>query len=208
MKMLPMLTILAFTGTVAAQEIYKWEDEKGVLHYGERPAHPTATPLEKETVPYSNTGSQASESPAEQKARMRREVDEARADDPGRQPNPSPSLARAKASLGVNGRLRLSGVVRNGGKGLCEAPAVEVVLFDDNGSVDGNFETAAFPDGIARGQEARFEGEYFTPVGDTVSWDAVPRCDGANGVVYGGHKSGTLKLKQSRTLRFRTLKSR
>lgn len=204
MKALLALMIAALLSCHAlAQEIYRWEDEKGVLHYGDRPAHPAATPLEKDALPYSHTGSLPPESPAEEKARMRRELNEARASEPRRPPLPSPSLIRPKATLDRNGRLRLSGAIRNSGKGMCDFPAVEVVIFDDNGSVDGNFETAAFPNGIARGEEARFEGEYFTPVGEALSWDAVPRCGSVEEVIYGAHKRGTLSLKRSRTLRVR-----
>ena len=208
MKVLLVLMLFVLPCAGSAQEIYKWEDEKGVLHYGEKPAHPTAMPLEKDKVPYSTTEGALSESPTEGKTRIHREIDEVWTSESGRQPRPSPSLSQTKATLAANGRLRLSGVIRNGGKGLCEAPTVEVVLFDDNGSVDGNFETAASPNGIERGQEARFEGEYFTPVGELVSWDAIPRCDSAEGAVYGSHKGGSLKLKQSRTLRLRTFKTR
>lgn len=207
MRTLPLLAMLAFSGVVSAQEIYKWEDEKGVLHYGEKPDHPAATPLAKDAIPYSTTGGSSRDRLEREDARTHTEIREASPRELGRQPRPSPSLIRAKAVLGTNGRLRLSGVIRNGGKGLCESPTVEVVLFDDNGSIDGSFETAAFPAVIARGQEARFEGEFFTPVGERVSWDAVPRCDGADGAVYGGHKSGSLKLRQSRTLRLRTFKT-
>jgi hypothetical protein len=209
MKRLLAMTLLTLLSRVAfAQEIYKWEDEKGVIHYGDKPVHPAATPLEKDAAPFSNTGSLPPESPAEEKARLRRELNEARASDEGRQPRPSPSLSRPKAWLDRNGRLRLSGTVRNGGKGMCELPAVEVEVFDDNGNIDGNFETAAVPSEIARGEEARFEAEYFTPVGESLSWNAVPRCGSTEGVVYGAHKTGALKLKQSRTLRLPKFKAR
>jgi hypothetical protein len=209
MKMLPVITIASVLACQAhAQEIYKWEDEKGVIHYSEKAAHPAAAPLKKDAAPYSHTGSLPPESPAEEKARIRRETEEARAGDTGRQPRPSPGLTQPKARLDPAGALWLSGAVRNSGKGICESPAVEVVVFDDNGSVDGSFETAAFPNEIARGQQARFEGKYFAPVGNSLSWDAIPRCDSAEGIVYGAHKSGTLSLKRSRTLRVKKLKTK
>ena len=192
---------------VLAQEIYKWEDEKGVIHYDEKPAQPGATPFEKDVAPYSNTGDFPRESPTERKARMRSEREEERASS-RRQPRPSPSLGRPKAWLDANGRLRLSGAVRNGGRGMCESPAVEVTVFDDNGSTDGNFATAAFPSEIARGEEARFEGEYLTPIGDWLSWDALPRCDSVDGVVYGARKRGTVSLKRHGLLRLKKFKTR
>lgn len=209
MKTLLTITLLTLLpcGTLA-QEIYKWEDEKGVIHYGDKPDQPTGKPLEKDTVPYSNTGDLPPESAAEKKARMRSERAEERASDEGRQPRPSPSLGRPKAWLDRNGRLRLSGTIRNSGKGMCESPAIEVTVFDENGSVDGDFATAASPSEIARGEEARFEGEYLTPVGDSLSWDALPRCDSAAGVAYGARKRGTLSLKQHRTLRLKTFKTK
>jgi hypothetical protein len=94
-----------------------------------------------------------------------------------------PSLDRPQASIARNGRLRLSGVIRTSGKSPCQAPAIEVIIIDELGSIDGNFATLARPDVIVRGEEARFEGEYFTPVGGSFSWEAVPRCsDGRCGV--------------------------
>ena len=208
MKTLGVIALLILLPCdVLAQEIYKWEDEKGVIHYGEKPAQPAAKPFEKDVAPYSNTGDLPPESPAERKARIRSEREEERASN-RRQPRPSPSLGRPKAWLDANGRLRLSGAVRNGGRGMCESPAVEVTVFDDNGSTDGNFATAAFPNEIARGEEARFEGEYLTPVGDSLSWDALPRCDSADGIVYGARKRGTVSLKRHRTLRMKKFKTR
>ena len=81
-------------------------------------------------------------------------------------------------------------------------------LFDENGSVDGSFEAAAFPSGIARGEEAQFEGKYFTPVGDSLSWDAIPRCGNSDEAVYGARKRGTLSLKRRRILRLKKFKTR
>lgn len=207
MKTLLVITFMTLLPCGAfAQEVYKWEDEKGVIHYSDAPRHPQATPLEKDTLPYSNTGSQPSESPAAGKARLRRGRNEARAGGEGRQPSASPSLTKPKAWLDRNGRLRLSGTLRNGGKGICQSPAVEVVVFDDNDSVDGSFETAVVPGDIVHGGEARFAGEYFTPVGDSLSWSATPRCGASEGIVYGTPKRGTLRLHQSRTLRLRKFK--
>jgi len=208
MKTLRVITFLVLLPCdILAQEIYKWEDEKGVIHYGDQPTQPAAKPFEKDVVPYSNTGDLPPESPVKKKARQRSEREEERADRSGRQPRPSPSLGRPKAWLDHNGRLRLSGAVRNSGKGMCAAPAVEVTVFDENGSIDGNFATAAFPGEIARGEEAQFAGEYLTPVGDSLSWDALPRCDSAGGVVYGARKRGTVSLKHHRTLRLKKFKT-
>src|SRR2546429_558643 len=135
----PRCLMVLLSCSALAQEIYKWEDEKGVLHYGDKPAHPAAMPLEKDAVPYSNTGSL----PPEDKVRPRRERDEAYTSDAGRQLHPSPSLARPKTWLDHHGSFWLSGAIRNGGKGGCEVSAVEVVLFDENRSVDCSFVAAA-----------------------------------------------------------------
>ncbi|MGE0681804.1 MAG: DUF4124 domain-containing protein [Candidatus Binatia bacterium] len=202
-----LLLILASSPTFS-QEIYKWEDENGVIHYGDRPVHPSATPMTTERIPYSHTGSLPPESAAETKARLRQEKEEARLEGRQRLPNASPSLTRPKAWIDRNGRLRLSGVLRNRGKGLCEAAAVEVVIFDDNGNKDGSFETMASSLTLARGEEARVEGEYFTPVGESLSWDAVPRCGAAEATVYGAHKRGELKISHSRTVRSKRLRTR
>ena len=119
MKTLPVITFLILLPCHAfAQEIYKWEDEKGVIHYGEKPDHPAASPLKKDATPYSNTGNLPPESPAEKKARMREEREEERSSSGGHQPRPSPSLGQPKAWLDHNGRLRLaearSGTVARG----------------------------------------------------------------------------------------------
>jgi hypothetical protein len=201
------LMVVASSPAVS-QEIYKWEDENGVIHYGDTPMHSTASPLEKEELPYSHTGSLPTESSSERKARLRTESNEARLEAPQRLLNASPRLNRPKAWIENNGRLRLSGVIHNAGRGQCDAPSVEVVIFDDNGSEDGHFVTAAALDTIAYGAEARFEGEYFTPVGDALSWQAAPRCGAAEGTVYGASKQGTLTITHSRTVRLKRLRSR
>jgi Domain of unknown function (DUF4124) len=202
-----ILLILA-SSPAFSQEIYKWEDEKGVIHYGDQPAHPSATPMTRETIPYSHTGSLPPESAAETKARLRQEKEDARLEKRQRPPNASPRLARSKAWIDRNGRLRLSGVMRNGGRGLCEVAAVEVVVFDDNGNQDGSFETMVSPPTLAHGEEARVEGEYFTPVGESLSWDAAPRCGAAEATVYGAHKRGELKISHSRTIKLKRRRSK
>ena len=209
---MPALVIVMFlllsSAPTLSQEIYKWEDENGVIHYGDRPVHPSATPMTTDGVPYSHTGSLPPESAAETKARLRQEKKEARSEERQRLPNASPSLTRPKAWIDRNGRLRLSGVMRNSGRGLCEAATVEIVVFDDNGSEDGRFETTVSSTTLARGEEARVEGEYFTPVGDSLSWDAVPRCGAAEATVYGAPKRGALKISRTRTIRPKRLKTR
>jgi hypothetical protein len=205
--LIALLLVLASNPTFS-QEIYKWEDENGVIHYGDRPAHPSATPLTTERIPYSHTGSLPPESAAETKARLRQEKEEARLEERQRLPHASPSLTRPKAWIDRKGRLRLSGVMRNSGRGLCEAAAVEVVVFDDNGNKDGGFETAVSPTTLAQGEEARVEGEYFTPVGESLSWDAAPRCGAAEATVYGAHKRGELKISHSRTIKLKRRRTR
>jgi hypothetical protein len=205
--LIALLLILASNPTFS-QEIYKWEDENGVIHYGDQPAHPSATPMTTERIPYSHTGSLPPESATETKARVRQEKEEARLEERQRLPNASPSLTRPKAWIDRNGRLRLSGVMRNSGRGLCEAAAIEIVVFDDNGNQDGSFETMVSPPVLAHGEEARVEGEYFTPVGESLSWDAAPRCGEAEATVYGAHKRGELKISHSRTVRSKKLRTK
>jgi hypothetical protein len=199
MKILAMICcIVALPWGIWAQEVYKWEDEKGVIHYGDKPAHPQATPLEKEKLPYSNTGSLPPDSiPDSQKERSR---SRARSSTAKRQGRPSPSLVRPKAWLDETGRFRLSSGFRNGGQGLCWFPTVEVTVFDERGSVDGRFETGLERE-ITNGEEMEFEGRYFTPIGSKMKWDAVPRCGEMPNAVYGKSKHGTLSLDRTRTLR-------
>lgn len=206
-SLVALLLVLASTPT-SSQEIYKWEDENGVIHYGDRPGHPSATPMTTERIPYSQTGSLPPESASETKARIRQEKEDARLEERQRPPNALPTLSRPKAWIDHNGRLRLSGILRNRGRGLCEVAAVEVVVFDDNGNQDGSFETMASPLTLAYGEEARIEGEYFTPVGQSLSWDAAPRCGAAEGIVYGAHKRGELKISRSRTVRAKRLRTK
>jgi len=202
------ILLILVSSSAFSQEIYKWEDEKGVIHYGDRPAHPSAIPMTTEGLPYSHTGSLPTESAAERKARLRQEKAEARRDEQQRLPDASPSLNRPKAWIDRNGRLRLSGVMRNKGRGVCSAAAVEVTVFDDNGSRDGSFETTLSPGTLEYGNEARFEGEYLTPVGDSLSWEAAPRCGAAELTIYGASKRGELKTSHNRTVRSRRRRTR
>lgn len=209
MNMLLVALLLVFApDPTFSQEIYKWEDADGVIHYGDRPAHPSAAPMTTEGIPYSHTGNLPPESAAQTKARLRREKEEARLEERQRLPNASPSLTRLKAWIDRNGRLRLSGVMRNRGRGLCKGAAVEVVVFDDNGNQDGSFDTMASPLTLAYGEEARIEGEFFTPVGKSLSWDAAPRCGAAEATVYGAHKRGELTISPSRTVRAKRLRTK
>jgi hypothetical protein len=202
------LLLILMSHPTLSQEIYKWEDENGVIHYGDQPAHPSAAPMTTEKIPYSQTGSLPPESAAETKARLRQEKEEARLEERQRLPNASPSLTRPKAWIDRDGRLRLSGVMRNSGRGLCEVAAVEVVVFDDNGSKDGGFETAISPSTLEHGDEARFEGEYFTPVGASLSWEATPRCGAAELTIYGAAKRGKLKISHSQTIKLKRRRTR
>ncbi|MBI3757140.1 MAG: DUF4124 domain-containing protein [Deltaproteobacteria bacterium] len=204
-RMLTALIILWGT-PLCAQEIYKWEDKNGVVHYGDAPTAPAAAPMNTEDIPYSHTESSPSQSSSERTPRLRREMNEVRSEKEHYLPRALPRLDRPQASIARNGRLRLSGVIRTSGKSPCQAPAVEVTIVDELGSTDGNFATLAHPDVIMRGEEARFEDEYFTPVGGSFSWDAVPRCSTADGAVYGAHKRGTLKTGQSRIIRAKKLR--
>ena len=123
-------------------------------------------------------------------------------------PRPSPSLSQPKAWLDKSsGDFWLSGEIHNGGRGLCDSPAVEVAVIDELGSVDGRFEVAATPTEIGRGEEAQFSGKYFAPVGNKVSWQAIPRCNGTAGVTYGAGKRGSLHITHSRTVRSKRLRT-
>jgi hypothetical protein len=207
--MKPLLVIaflVCFPCDVFAQEIYRWVDEKGVVHYGDAPTHKEATPfMEKNPGPDSDAGSQSpmplSEESSPALRKRNREQDEEPSTSPSREPAPFPGLIRTDAAIDHNARLHLSGRIYNAGPGMCESPSIEVVVFDQDGSADGQFETAAFPSEIGHGEEAQFEGEYLTPVGDFLSWDAIPRCDSSAGTVYGARKRGTVSLRQNRSLR-------
>ena len=206
MKTWMLTALIVLWGTpLCAQEIYKWEDRNGVVHYSDTPTAPAATSMNAEDIPYSHMGSFPSES-ASERTSHHREMNEAPSEKEHHLPRALPSLDRPQASIARNGRLRLSGVIRTSGKSPCQAPAIEVTIVDELGSADGNFATLAHPDVIMRGEEARFEDEYFTPVGGSFSWDAVPRCSTADGPVYGAHKRGTLKTEQSRIIRAKKLR--
>ena len=207
MKTRMLTALIVLWGTpLFAQEIYRWEDKNGVVHYSDTPTAPAAAPMNAEDIPYSHTGSFPAESSSERAPRFRGEMNEVRSEKEIYPLRALPSLDRPQASIAGDGRLRLSGVIRTSGKSPCHTPAIEVTIIDELGSIDGNFATLARPDVIVRGEEAWVEGEYFIPVGGFFSWDAVPRCSTADGAVYGAHKRGTLKTGQSRIIRTKKLR--
>jgi hypothetical protein len=193
---------------VAAQEIYKWEDQNGVVHYSDTPNAPTAAPLDTADIPYSHPGNLPVHSEAEQTHHFEKNLRET---DSLRQPRRSqglPSLSHLRASLATNGHLRLSGRLRMRGKSVCDGLAVEVTIIDELGNVDGNFTTAARAEAIVGGEETDFAGEYLTPVGGTFTWEAVPLCSTADGPVYGAHQHGVMKTTSGRIVRAKTLRRR
>ena len=166
------LTLPLFT--VHAQDIYKWEDEKGVIHYGDKPLHPKATPFQKETAPFSTPEGQSGTSGIEEPITAPRGRTGQRVQRPTL---PSPSLQQPKAWIDhPRGDFWISGTMRNGGRGLCATPVVEVAVVDELGRVDGRFELPAAPSEIGKGEDAQFSGSHSAPVGDKLSWEATPRC--------------------------------
>ena len=194
---LALTCLVLLSRAVSAQEIYKWEDDKGVLHYSDHPEHPMATLFQKDTVPYSQTNALPAASPAEHHALTR---EEAGANVARPTLTPAPGLVGTDAWLDETGRLHLSGIIYNAGPGVCVSPRVEVVVFADQGGTDGVFATAAVPTAISGGEEAHFAGDYRTPVGHVLSWDAMPRCDSAVGMAYGPRKWGSVSLGQHGTV--------
>ena len=199
-----ILILVLYSFPVAAQEIYKWEDEKGVMHYGDKPQQPGAKPFSKEKAPYSNLKEGQGESPQEPEVET---VDDTPSSRAARRtgkpaPRPSPSMKGAKAWIDRRrGDFWFSGIIRNGGKGICETPGAEITIIDELGSIDGQFELTAKPGDLGRGGEAEFSGKYFAPIGDKLSWEATPRCSGLTGVFHGAQKRGKLKILHSRTVR-------
>lgn len=61
---------------------------------------------------------------------------------------------------------------------------MDALVFDDQDRTDGTIATAAVPAVIGEGEEVHFAGDYRTPGGTILSWDALPRCDSAAGVAY------------------------
>jgi Domain of unknown function (DUF4124) len=199
-----ILILVLCSFPVAAQDIYKWEDEKGVIHYGDKPQQPGAKPFAKEKVPYSNLKEGQGESPQELEVEIVEDTPSSRATRRTGKPapRPSPSIKGAKAWIDrPRGDFWFSGIIRNGGKGICETPGAEITIIDELGSIDGQFELTAKPGDLGRGGEAEFAGKYFSPIGDKLSWEATPRCSGLTGVFHGAQKRGTLKIPHSRTVR-------
>lgn len=199
-----IVVLVLYSFPVAAQEIYKWEDKKGVVHYGDKPQQPGAKPFSKEEAPYSNlkegqggTASELEVNPVDNTSRSRAPRCAATS-----APRPSPSMKGVKAWIDQpRGDFWFSGIIRNGGKGICETPGAEITIIDELGSIDGQFELTAKPGDLERGGEAEFSGKYFSPIGDKLSWEATPRCSGLTGVFHGAQKRGTLKIPHSRTVR-------
>ena len=190
--------------TVYAQEIYKWEDEKGVIHYGDRPPQRGAAPFIKDTAPFSTPGGQSEPERKDEflpssRGKGRRSQ---------RSALPSPSLQRPKAWIDhPNGDFWISGTLRNGGGGLCDAPAVEITVIDELGSVDRRFEVAVTSSGLSKGEDAQFSGKSFAPVGGKMSWEATPRCSSTIGAIYGARKRGSLRITHSRIVPSKKLKT-
>jgi hypothetical protein len=201
-KVLLLILVLVLRSfPVAAQEIYKWEDEKGVIHYEDRLRQPGATPFSKEKAPYSNLKEGQGETAREPQVGTVDDKPNPRATRRAEKsaPRPSPSMKGVKAWIDrPRGDFWFSGIIRNGGKGICETPGAEITIIDELGSVDGQFELTAKPGDLARGQEAEFSGKYFSPIGDKLSWEATPRCSGLTGVFHGVQKRGKLTMPQSR----------
>jgi hypothetical protein len=189
---------------VHAQDIYKWEDEKGVIHYGDKPA-PGAKPLDKATVPFSTPGGQSETPlPEEPSNSSPRQGPRARVQ---RTALPSPSLKQPKAWVEYpSGNFWISGTMRNGGRGLCDAPTVEIAVIDELGRANDRFELSAVPNGINKGEDAQFSGNRSGPIGDKLSWEATPRCGSAVGAIYGARKRGSLRIPHSRIVRSKRLK--
>lgn len=189
---------------VYAQDIYKWEDEKGVIHYGDKPPKAGAAPFLKDTAPFSTPGGQSAtpetKEPSESSRGRRGRVQ--------RPSLPSPSLRQPKAWVEYpNGTFWISGTMRNGGRGPCDAPAVEVAVIDELGRVSGRIELAAAPNGINKGEAAQFSGSYSVPIGDKMSWEATPRCGSTVGPIYGARKRGSLRIPHSRIVPSKKLKT-
>jgi hypothetical protein len=188
-----------------AQDIYKWEDEKGVIHYGDKPA-PGAKPLDKATVPFSTPEGQSEPSVTEDPSSpFPRREPRARAP---RAALPSPSLKQPKAWVEYpSGNFWISGTMRNGGRGLCDAPTVEVAVIDELGRANDRFELSAVPNGINKGEDAQFSGSRSAPLGDKLSWEATPRCGSTIGAIYGARKRGSLRIPHSRVVPSKKLKT-
>lgn len=197
MKTLSVIAFLVFLPwNGLAQEIYRWEDEKGVIHYGDAPTHKKASPFSEKTAPEPETDSRLREPPSAQALPPEGEQDEEPAADVRPEPPPSPSLIRTETGIDRDKRLHLFGIIYNTGIGICGSPSVEVTIIDEAGDIDGNFETVALLSEIRQGEEAEFAGKYFTPVGDSLSWIATPRCDSSGGMVYGPRKRGIVSLRR------------
>src|SRR5205814_458940 len=111
MKTWMLTALIVVWGTpLCAQEIYKWEDKSGIVHYSDAPTTPAAASMNAEDIPYSHTGSYPSESPSERTSHYR-ERNEAPSEKEHYLPRALPRLDRPQASIARNGRLRLSGVI-------------------------------------------------------------------------------------------------
>lgn len=208
--LLSILVMALFSSSVGAQEIYKWEDEKGVIHYGEKPESPKATPFKKEKAPYSNLKEgQPEVSPSSFEREIEKVPKHKRAAQQKEKqlPRPSPTMKNAKAWIDQRGDFWLSGMIHNSGKGTCETPGAEIAVIDELGSVDDRFEVTAKPNDLGRGEDAEFSGSRSAPIGDKLSWEATPRCNGVTGTFDGARKRGTLRISHSRTVKMKRLRT-
>lgn len=202
-KLLVIACLTTLMPSAHAQDIYKWEDEKGVIHYGDKPA-PGAKPFDKGTVPFSTPEERSEPSVTEERSNPSPQ----RASRAPRAALPSPSLKQPKAWVEYpSGNFWISGTMRNGGRGLCDTPTVEVVLIDELGRANDRFELAATPNGINKGEDAQFSGSRSAPLGNKLSWEATPRCSSTIGAIYGARKRGSVRIPHSRIVPSKKLKT-
>jgi hypothetical protein len=82
-----------------------------------------------------------------------------------------------------------------------------VAVIDELGKISGRFELAANPNGINKGEDAQFSGSRSAPLGNTLSWEATPRCGSAIGAIYGARKRGSVRIPHSRIVPSKKLRT-
>ena len=107
---------------------------------------------------------------------------------------PLPVLAWPQGWLEGTRQFWLTGGVYNLGQGVCENPAVEVTVFDDTGSIVESFETGTETAALQWEERGTFAGQGVSPVGKSLSWEAVARCSTEGGEIYGPLQRGSLNL--------------
>jgi hypothetical protein len=152
--------LVAWCSIAAAQTVYKWTDEHGVIHFADSPPS-EARKVEERHLPAPPASKASDDAPAEPRtpksdALIRR--------DPGAQPPAQVILASRKTPRTGPSSLRIQGEVRNVGGTNAERVAVAISAVDsDDGSSCVKEEIGVSPPTLHPGETGSFDTDFDKP---------------------------------------------